>query len=266
VNFALILRINNFFGNNMRKSIFVISLFFCSFNTLAKVDIHFSKVQFYLNGQARTDAFEVSNQGNELAHCSLGLSHFQVLEDGVMKRIEDGVDGAYNPANKLVRYSPRNVKVPPQSAQTVRISFRRLPKLQDGEYVSFLTVECDNGSIVRDGPRLKHNLPVIIRHGDINVNNEITSAKLMTKDGVNYVEIIHERLVDSTSSIIGNYIIIGKDSGDTYATLNNSKIYSPAKFKKITLQFKDNVTEPLQVKFTTEPKLGDEVVIVDVTD
>lgn len=252
----------------MRKFIFLLatSLFFSSFYTLAKIDIHFSKVNFYLNDEVRTDFFDVKNQGNEVANCSLKLSHYQVFENGDIKRIKDGIDGAYNPANKLVRYSPRNVKIPPNSPQTVRVSFRRLPKLQNGEYTSFIRVECNNDSNVKNGPQIIHNLPVVIRHGDINSNSEITSAKLLQNNGNNSVEITHERSADSISSIIGNYEIIGKESGNTYAVLNSSKTYVPAKFKKIILKFTDEVAEPLQVKFTTEPKLGNEIIIIDVTD
>lgn len=252
----------------MRKLIFLFlnSSLFCSLSASADIDIHFSQVQFYLNDQTRTESFVIDNQGSSTASCSLGLTHYQISENANLKRIGDGIIGAYNPANKLVRYSPRSVKIPPYTPQTVRVSFRRIPKLEDGEYVSFLRATCNDDSKVKTGAKIVYNLPVLIRHGNVNSDNKLTSAKLIQANGNNSVEIIHERLPSSIASIVGNYEVVGKESGNTYAVLKKSKTYAPAKFKKVILKFTDEITEPLQVKFTMEPKLGNEITIIDVTD
>lgn len=258
----------------MRKLALILagSCYLFSFQLLAKIEIHFTKVQFYLNDQERTDSFKIRNEGNDDAMCSINLTHFRVNEDSSLSRVDEGLDGVYNPANKLVRYSPRRVNILKYTSQVVRLSFRRIPKLEDGEYSSYLRIQCneskygitaDNGNA---NARFSYNLPVFIRHGEVNSASQLASAKLIATDELSYVEVKHERLPETTGSVIGDYEVIGKDSGDIYGVLKGDKVYAPAKFKNIQLVLSKEPSEPVQVKFTMNSKLGDVVLVQDVTN
>ena len=258
----------------MRKLALILacSCYLFSFELLAKIEIHFTKVQFYLNDQERTDSFKIRNEGDDDALCSIDLTHFQVNENSTLIRVNEGLDGVYNPANKLVRYSPRRVNIQKYTSQVVRLSFRRIPKLADGEYNSYLRVKCKEskyGITLNEGnasARFSYNLPVFIRHGNVNVDSQLASAKLITTNGSSYIDVRHERLPGATASVIGDYEVIGKESGDVYAVLKGDKVYAPAKFKNTQLVLSENPSEPLQVKFTMNSKLGDVVLVQDVTD
>lgn len=250
----------------------IIGCFFSS-HLWANVDIHFSKVHFYLNDNIRTSSMKMKNQGNQAANCSIGLAQHLIANDGQIQSVSESNDGVYNSAKELVRFSPRKVGVPSGSSQVVRISFRRIPNLDDGEYISYLRVKCIEDK--QETPVLGkisasavvyYNLPVVIRHGDINSENKIVSAKIFTENDNSYIVVEHQRLPEATGSIIGNYEVIGKDSGKVYGSLTSGKIYAPAKFRKQKFNLIETPNEPVEVKFTMNPELGEQVTIMDILD
>lgn len=259
----------------MSRLILIFTIIGCFFSSplWANVDIHFSKVQFYLNDNTRTSSMKMKNQGNHGANCSIGLAQHLISNDGQIKSVSGSNEGVYNSAKELVRYSPRKVDVPSGSSQVVRISFRRIPNLDDGEYISYLRVKCIEDK--QETPVLGkisasavvyYNLPVVIRHGDINSENKIVSAKMFTENGNSYVVAEHQRLPGATGSIIGNYEVIGKDSEKVYGSLTSGKVYAPARYRKQKFNLTETPNEPVQLKFTMNPQLGEQVTIVDILD
>ena len=256
----------------MNKIIITLAIIGCFFSSqvLAKIDIHFSKVQFYLDDQKRADSLKVNNQGNDDASCSIKLAHYLVSDDGNIKRAKNDKEGVYNSAQQLLRYSPRNIKIPGQSSQVIRLSFRRVPNLDDGEYMSYLRISCTGirpvglpGQITNSAV-LSYNLPVIIRHGNVNSESEITSAKIERENGNDYVLVEHQRLPEATGSVIGDYEVIGKDSGKVYGKLSSAKVYAPAKYRIQKFNLSENPREPVQIKFSMNPALGEQVVVLDI--
>lgn len=96
-------------------------------------------------------------------------------------------------ADKLIRYSPREITVPANSAQTVRLMLRKPRNLKEGEYRSHLAFQAlpppDAGSdiekealgegqlSVRFIAMVSVSIPVIVRHGD-NLSAQVAIGKM----------------------------------------------------------------------------------------
>lgn len=245
----------------------VVSIFcFCT-QVIAAPEIHFTEYRFVLNDTERSTSFRIFNKGGEETQCDLGLTHYIVAENGDFTKTDD-LSLLHNPAKQLIRFSPRRVTIPPGGAQSSRISFRRIPNLADGEYISYMRLSCKEN--IKDLPKgvpninsqINYNLPIIIRHGQVKTESKLEQVKLISNTGTPFVSVRHARFSDA--SLIGAYQVVGKDSGDIYGESKDVKIYAPSKYLDTKIMLSSLPKESLQLRFVENNKLGTLVQLTDV--
>jgi P pilus assembly chaperone PapD len=131
----------------------------------------------------RTAALTVMNSGNKAATYRISFVQMVMNEKGQVRELSPE-EQAHNPADQLVRFSPRQVYLEPGIAQTVRLQVRKPETLADGEYRSHLLFrmlpnpeaqEQDKQGRGEPGGGLDVQLsvvygvavPVIVRHGEL---------------------------------------------------------------------------------------------------
>ena len=152
-------------------------------------DLLVAPTRLVFENRTRTAELTLLNIGGQIATYRISFSHLQMTETGELKEIETPEPGAPF-ADALIRYSPRQVTLAPNVAQTIRLQLRKPESLADGEYRSHLlfravpSEQAIPGNVVENDPSKKPtgfsirltpiygvSIPVIVRHGQ-------TSAKV----------------------------------------------------------------------------------------
>lgn len=130
-------------------------------------------------GPQRAAQMDLNNTGNETATYRISLVNRRMSDTGEFTAVESAGPGELF-ADGLVRFSPRQVVLPPGATQTVRVSVRKPADLSEGEYRSHLHFErvpdatgsenVENAGTPGElGVRLRMlvgvSIPVIVRHG-----------------------------------------------------------------------------------------------------
>ena len=160
--------------------------------SVAGSQIMVTPTRIIFDSKTRTQNVTVINSGDESGTYRILLVNKRMTPDGNivdLKTVEPGEQFA----DKLIRYSPRQVTLGPGQSQVIRLSLRKPRDLKDGEYRSHMTfkalpknagvniAEANNNS---DGIGVKLTaivsvtIPVIVRHGKTDASVSISSLKL----------------------------------------------------------------------------------------
>ncbi|MDR7331855.1 molecular chaperone [Roseateles asaccharophilus] len=138
----------------------------------------------------RAAQVELMNQGSTAETYRINLVHRRMGPNGEFIAIDSPGPGEQF-AEPMLRYSPRQVTIPPGGSQIVRILLRKPDGLAEGEYRSHLqfdrVAEASGSSSVEDLARRDQkavgvtiqalvgaSIPVIVRQGDTHAKLELT--------------------------------------------------------------------------------------------
>lgn len=143
----------------------------------------------------RSAKLTLVNTGDESITYRMSWTRKHVTEDGKYEAIEVAREGERF-ADPMVRFSPRQVVLPPGQPQVVRLMLNKPAALETGEYRSYLTFTAipqeandQNGTATAGSqvgisinliPIMAISIPVIVRHGELNVDVKLTDLTLKT--------------------------------------------------------------------------------------
>lgn len=214
--------------------------------------VGFSEYRLLLTKQNKTNELSLFNKGNQDASCDVGLSHYNVREDNTIFPQSDS-DKVYQPANKLLRYSPRRVILPPGSRQKVRLTFRRKANLADGEYISYLNLVCTEKSAQDSkggevGAVISYNIPVHVRTGELQASTklELRSVQKNT-DGVYNISIRQYR--EGNRSLVGDLKMMDVKNDQLLGLKANLAVYPPAAYAEYQYTVNTKPTQGILFQF-----------------
>lgn len=97
--------------------------------------VHPTRVVF--DGNTRTAQIDVINSGTETMTYRISLIRRRMTDTGEFVPVESAHEQERF-ADEMIRYSPRQVVIPPGGTQAVRLQLRKPANLEDGEYRSHL--------------------------------------------------------------------------------------------------------------------------------
>lgn len=173
-------------GHNKSISIIFISLIlFLSVQTkcmaLATLVITPTRVTF--DDRTRSAQVTLLNSGTEAGTYRVSFVRRHMKEDGSLIEVKEDEKGNFS--DEMIRYSPRQVTLPPGQSQVVRLMLRRPRDLTNGEYRSHMLfqalpkpknsieqLESDNADniVIEITPLIGITIPVIVRHGELNAS------------------------------------------------------------------------------------------------
>lgn len=225
---------------------------YATFQANAAPNITFDQYRFVLNNNVKSSTMTLRNAGNKESECNLNLVNYKFSESNQLSAVKNASD-TFLPANKIIRYSPRTVKIQPGQNQKVKISYRRRANINEGEYISFFNVSCSeelepgSSSAPTLGARINYHLPVHIRVGKLNATPKF-EIQSMDADGDSYKITVRQYRVGNRS-LIGNLIIKGADSGEILTQISNQALYRPSKFVDHTFRVQGGKDSGLLIEY-----------------
>lgn len=142
-------------------------------------------------GNERSEQVTVINTGDATGTYRIQIVNKRMTSDGKFEDVKTAESGELF-ADKMIRYSPRQVVLEPGKSQVVRLSLRKPKGMAAGEYRSHLLFQAipqnagqDIKDVTENSKNISINLtaiisisiPVIVRHGETSVNVSFASAK-----------------------------------------------------------------------------------------
>jgi hypothetical protein len=227
--------------------------------------IGLSSFRVYLDFDKREHNFMVYNRDPFTQHCQLFLRHY--LENDKGNLILDESDILpQNSVEPWLRFSPRKFSVAPGQAQTVRFKLRRKANVVPAEYHSHMAVDCEfdkdeydeytaqSEDVVQLVPRLRHNIPVIVRTGKLDV--DISFSDLIVKG--NQLSLVLNRR--GQRSIFGDLELVDTRSDKVISNKPKVSLYENTK-ESFNLVTDDTPVKYLKLRFIENTEFGGEKVI-----
>lgn len=160
-------------------------------STAAAQNVTVAPTRVVMEERDRSEELVLVNRGTDPVTYRISLIGMKMTDEGRLERIEEPEEGQ-NFAHDLLRFAPRQVRIEPGGAQRVRLSVRRPPDLEEGEYRSHMLFQAvpdadDNVDVDTGDDELALRLNVIsgisiatiVRHGDLSVDVEIDDIELV---------------------------------------------------------------------------------------
>lgn len=203
----------------MKKLIVVSLLLFISLLSANSMAISITAYRVLIdNTQPEADFYIFSDEIDDQA-CRISLRDYVFDENGKSK-VHEGRELADISAQKLLRYSPRNFELKAGSSQKVHFKFRRKKSKIPTEYRSYLSLDCkqlnekkQSDSQTEITPHLRHNIPIIVRTGKIEVDIKLSKINVNVTDNI----VSFTLGKSGKRSVYGDIVLINKQ--------NNEEVY-----------------------------------------
>ena len=150
-----------------------------------------SPTRVVFEGRTRSARVTLANIGDTEGRFRVSFIRRQMSETGELVEVKEGSPGMYS--DEMVRFSPREVTLPPGQSQVVRLMLRKKSGLEAGEYrshmlfqslpdpaatsIQTLTDKNDGKLQIKLIPVVGVSIPVIIRHGSLNASASLSNLK-----------------------------------------------------------------------------------------
>lgn len=160
-------------------------------------DLTVSPTRVIFEGRDRSTQINLINRGSETATYRIEFMQYRMDENGQLVEIQKPNE-LEKFADKLVRFSPRQVEIQPNQSQTVRLLLRKPKDLPAGEYRSHMLFYAvppegaadiekraatdEEGFSIAITPIFRVSIPVIVRHGELAAEFDISDVSLNTEE------------------------------------------------------------------------------------
>jgi len=181
-------------------------LMFCNKCGYSQGNLLVTPKRIVFEGGKQSQEINLVNIGQDTAVYAIGFVQYRMNEDGTVTEIFVPDSGQFF-ADKLIRFYPRNVEIPPKESQVVRTQIKRIPDLESGEYRSHMYFR---------------SVPTEIPLGDDSTNPDSTniSVRIKTLFGISIPLIV--RVGNNLSSSVNLSNISLKMLNDTTPILSIS--------------------------------------------
>ena len=223
-----------------------------------------STFRIYLDQSNREYNFIVFNRDGYQQDCQVYLRHYQI-DDAGNKTLLDDNEIPSQSAKGLLRFSPKRFKLDNGESQSIRFQMRRKANQPVGEFRSYLSLDCgmseealkaQSDQSVLLQPKLRHNIPIIVRTGDIDVNVSIDNVQLNGKSAVN------GRLSkNGNRSVYGDIELIDVRDNSVIAKKPLASIHVESKYYDFTLSTRNVDPKFLKLRFIEDKAVGGDKII-----
>ncbi len=147
--------------------------------------------------RTRTAQVTLVNQSAETSNFRISFLRQNMTESGDFVAVAESEAGLFS--DPMIRFSPRQVSLPPGQSQVIRLLLRKPGELADGEYrshmlfqalpapastsVSKIANNSSEGISIELIPIVGVSIPVIVRHGELSSKVALTNPVISSSDG-----------------------------------------------------------------------------------
>ena len=202
----------------------------------------------------RTAQVTLMNNGTETGDFRISIINQNMTEDGKFEAVKEGEEGLY--ADSMIRYSPRQITLPPNQSQVIRLMLRKPKDLAEGEYRSHILFQSipkaskssiestmnsgSEGITVEIIPIVGISIPVIVRHGKLKSELKLENARFISATEANPKPSISVDMRRSgNQSVYGDFrVIFTPSNGDApvvIAMANGVAVYTPNTLRQFAI-------------------------------
>lgn len=248
-------------------------------------DLQVTPTRIVFANNQRSAEVSLVHRGTTEAEYRISFQNMRMTETGQLIAIEDGEE-VDNPADPIIRYSPRQIVLQPGDAQSVRLLVRKPANLPSGEYRSHLLFravppenivadietldELDEGEIrVQLVPIYGVSIPVIIQHGNGSASVGLRDLVIQSAISNDNPPTVTGRMDRSGEfSVYGNFAVIyDMPSGDQLEVgrANGVAVYTnlDSRTFRLPLRLPDGIVlngGRLRVTYSARPDAGGAVL------
>ncbi len=231
--------------------VFFIVCILCTTTSTAQGDLMLFPKRIVFDGSKKTQEINLANSGKDTARYILSVVQIRMKEDGSFENITEP-DPGQNFADKYFRIFPRNVVLPPNEAQTVKVQLINTGEMQPGEYRSHLYVRAEEEKMPlgeEDAPKDSKNISVIIKAVfGISIPVIIRTGENTSKVSISDLSFVQEKETPATVKFTfnrdGNMSVYGDVSVDYVSpegkvirvgNANGLSVYTPTNKRNFNL-------------------------------
>jgi P pilus assembly chaperone PapD len=240
-------------GVLLTGGLMLLSQSFAAQPALAASELMVSPTRVVFEGRTRSARVTLANTGNTTGRYRISFVRKQMTESGELAEVKEGAPGMY--ADEMVRFSPREVTLPPGQSQVVRLMLRKKGGLEDGEYrshmlfqslpdpaatsIQTLTNKSGEKLQIQLIPVVGVSIPIIVRHGSLSASGSLSNLKFHpTSDPKRPSQLSLTLGRTGDRSLYGDFKVTFKpDSGTpvVVAQSNGLALYTPNAHRTVTL-------------------------------
>lgn len=206
--------------------------------------------------RTRSAQVTLMNTGNENGSFRISFIRQNMTDNGEF--VEVKADEAGNYSDHMIRYSPRQITLPPGQSQVVRLMLRKPRDLAEGEYRSHMLFQTipkaskssiesalnskQTGISIEITPIVGVSIPIIVRDGKLNSSLELSNAHLIPASDANPTPSIAVDMIRSgNQSVYGDFRAIYTPANSennkpvVIALANGVAIYTPNTLRQFAI-------------------------------
>ena len=205
--------------------------------------------------------FIVYNKSLIAQKCSIKLTDIIYNENGDVIS-KEGTALPNISAKKHLKYSPRHFELKGHNSQSVRFKYRRKRTSNPKELRSYLSLVCDNiidektsELQINITPKLRINIPIIVRTGDISV--DVSFSKITYSNN----ELSLEVTKVGKRSIYGNLEVVNKTTGEIIHSQKGFSLHAEVTKKSHKFMLENLDINNVDIQFIEDNKLSGDLRI-----
>lgn len=233
-------------------ALLLLSLWLIAADAIAAGQLMVSPTRIVFEGRDRTKQVNLINAGTETGRYRISFVQKRMADSGKLETLEPGTEGNFS--DSMVRFSPRQVTLPPGKSQVVRLMLRKPRDLAEGEYRSHMLfqsipdpVSSSVESLTGSEKGLKINLipivgisiPIIVEHGKLSASASLGDFELNPGNAVKPQPLLSMTMHrEGTRSVYGDFRISFTPAGGVaviVGQINGVAIYSPNSKRKLEM-------------------------------
>ena len=231
---------------------FLLCLMFIASESMAGSQLMVAPTRLVFSDKMRSSQVTIVNTGNEVGTYRISFVNKRMTADGQFEDIKEAKPGEQF-ADKMVRFSPRQVVLEPGQSQVVRLGLRKPANLKQGEYRSHMLFKAIPKNTAKDiqasgqpeGIKIQLtaivaiSIPVIVRHGSTEAAASFVSARFQPRQlKEDYPHLILNLRRTGNQSVYGDFLaeFIGSDGArKIISQVKGVAIYTPGKERQVKL-------------------------------
>ncbi|MBE0368045.1 fimbrial biogenesis chaperone [Pseudoalteromonas aurantia] len=240
-----------------KKHIALLLVLSLVFSSKVFANLALSEYRLYFDNRTKNNSLMIRNTSGKTLDFRLVLTHKDMTEDGALIDVPlSEVTG--RSAKGMLRFSPRRGQIAAKEVQAIRMTVRKKADLAHGEYRAVLRIiasesQDPNASGISIKPKVAYSVPVIVRHGQLEVSSQLINPQLVTQNGRSNVLVW--QTLQGNRSLYGDFKILDSDK-QIVGEIRNVGVYTPLNRRKVFIPLQTSVQGPVTIQYIENNKYG----------
>lgn len=240
-------------SNYYRLLILIIAL---ALPQICSANLSLSEYRLYFDGRTKNNSLLIRNTTDKNLDFKVTLSHKDMTEEGTLIEVTtQEVEG--RSATGMLRFSPRRGMIEPKGMQAIRMAVRKKAELPSGEYRAVLNITASESKSKNEGvsirPKIIYSVPVIVRHGQLEVTSKLLNPKFILQNGQPTLTLW--QTLKGNRSLYGDFKLLNSEN-KLIGEIHNVAVYTPLSRRKVYISLQEAVNGPLTLQYTENTEYG----------